>query len=308
MFKCSLKGYVFAEKEVPVRYADDVDRALKIKELQVLRKLDHPNICAFLGFQHRDDEARGRKGTATHSTPLASLGPLADACAVWWWSVLRIFMEMADETLDSYLLREHRKTARWDDGAKKKDYLATGQFAAMAMQVLKGLEYLHHKQPPIIHRESDAQLEKTSPWGLCLMSFCVLYGCVGDIKPLNVLLFYVDGKRLPLLKLADFGVSNEKGEDEVRKTKAGSPFFIAPEVEDGHSYDMAADIYSFGVMCAVMVALESPWHMDSELLADVIANNYPRKVHNLLVECLQEKPEQRLTAPKLIEIMDGWNK
>lgn len=90
VFKCSLKGYVFAEKEVPVRYADDADRALKIKELQVLRKLDHPNICAFLGFQHRDDEARGRKGRVRPTQhpslfkALARLGPLADACAVWY--------------------------------------------------------------------------------------------------------------------------------------------------------------------------------------------------------------------------------
>jgi hypothetical protein len=72
-------------------------------------------------------------------------------------SVLTIFMEMADESLDSYLLREHRKTAKWDDAVKSpnvKDYMATGQFAAMAMQVLRGLDYLHAKQPPIIHRES----------------------------------------------------------------------------------------------------------------------------------------------------------
>jgi hypothetical protein len=38
----------------------------------VLRKLDHPNICAFLGFQHREDEARGRKGNTSGIATLNS--------------------------------------------------------------------------------------------------------------------------------------------------------------------------------------------------------------------------------------------
>jgi hypothetical protein len=36
VYQCSLGGYVFALKEVPVRYADDQDVAFKIKELQVI--------------------------------------------------------------------------------------------------------------------------------------------------------------------------------------------------------------------------------------------------------------------------------
>jgi hypothetical protein len=50
------------------------------------------------------------------------------------------------------------------------------------------------------------------------------------------------------------------------------------QVEDGKCYDMAADIYSFGVLCAVVIALESPWHMDARILAEVIGNYYPKKV------------------------------
>lgn len=42
------------------------------------------------------------------------------------------------------------------------------------------------------------------------------------------------------------------------------------------------------------------------MLADVIANNYPRKIHNLLVECLQEKAEQRMSAKKLIHTIEAW--
>jgi serine/threonine protein kinase len=51
------------------------------------------------------------------------------------------------------------------------------------VQVLKGLAYIHGQEPPIIHR---------------------------DIKPLNVLVYNVEGQSLPTLKLADFGVSGEK--------------------------------------------------------------------------------------------------
>jgi hypothetical protein len=49
--------------------------------------------------------------------------------------VLNIFMEMANETLDSYLLREHRRTARWDDKAKRKDHVSTSVFTAIITQV-----------------------------------------------------------------------------------------------------------------------------------------------------------------------------
>ena len=68
-----------------------------------------------------------------------------------------------------------------------------------------------------------------------------------DIKPENIMLTK-DGE----LKLIDFGLSQRQTGMTKMKTIAGTPYYMAPEVLDGH-YDSKCDIWSLGVILYVFM-------------------------------------------------------
>jgi len=114
-----------------------------------------------------------------------------------------------------------------------------------AYQAADGLSFLHSRR--ILHR---------------------------DIKPSNI---FVESPpcNLPVLKLADFGVSTmDTGDDSTRTGNVGTEGFMAPEVYndgkvDSAHYTKKSDIYSLGKTLAKIV----PAHASEELLALV------RKMH-----------------------------
>lgn len=64
-----------------------------------------------------------------------------------------------------------------------------------------------------------------------------------DLKPENILLR--QGDRFP--KVADFGLSRSLRNSEMAMTVAGTPTYMAPEIQDPRlPYDFPADIYSLG--------------------------------------------------------------
>lgn len=71
-----------------------------------------------------------------------------------------------------------------------------------------------------------------------------------DLKPENFLLIKKpDGKDEVEIKIIDFGLAkhyNEKQEKQM-KTKAGTPYYIAPEVLKG-TYNEKCDVWSCGVI------------------------------------------------------------
>jgi len=76
-----------------------------------------------------------------------------------------------------------------------------------------------------------------------------------DLKPQNILL---DG--FGRVKLADFGLSVIRDDWDRTLAFAGSPVFAAPEVlaKEPHS-KFQADVWSFGVMLAVLATGRVPW-------------------------------------------------
>ncbi|KAF8085148.1 hypothetical protein N665_0678s0008 [Sinapis alba] len=98
----------------------------------------------------------------------------------------------------------------------------------MAMDIARGMNYLHHCSPPVIHR---------------------------DLKSSNLL---VDKNWN--VKVADFGLSRIKHETYLTtKSGKGTPQWMAPEVLRNESADEKSDIYSFGVVLWELATEKIPW-------------------------------------------------
>ncbi|CAL1397430.1 unnamed protein product [Linum trigynum] len=99
----------------------------------------------------------------------------------------------------------------------------------MALDIARGMNYLHHFNPPIVHR---------------------------DLKSSNLL---VD--RNWTVKVGDFGLSRLKHETFLTtKSGKGTPQWMAPEVLRNERSDEKSDIYSFGVVLWELATEKIPWH------------------------------------------------
>lgn len=98
----------------------------------------------------------------------------------------------------------------------------------MAYDVAKGMNYLHRRNPPIVHR---------------------------DLKSPNLL---VDKKYT--VKVCDFGLSRLKANTFLSsKSAAGTPEWMAPEVLRDEPSNEKSDVYSFGVILWELTTLQQPW-------------------------------------------------
>jgi WNK lysine deficient protein kinase len=97
-----------------------------------------------------------------------------------------------------------------------------------ATQILKGLEYLHSQEPPVIHR--DLKCENI-----------FINGTSGDLRigDLGLSTVHRNGKQLSVL---------------------GTPEFMAPDMyEEENSYDEKVDVYAFGMCMLEMFTKEIPY-------------------------------------------------
>ncbi|XP_057957359.1 mitogen-activated protein kinase kinase kinase 1-like isoform X2 [Malania oleifera] len=98
----------------------------------------------------------------------------------------------------------------------------------IALDIARGMNYLHHCNPPIIHR---------------------------DLKSSNLL---VDKNWT--VKVGDFGLSRIKYETYLTtKTGKGTPQWMAPEVLRNEPSDEKSDVYSFGVILWELATEKIPW-------------------------------------------------
>eukprot|EP00002_Diphylleia_rotans_P023720 TRINITY_DN4667_c0_g1_i1.p1 TRINITY_DN4667_c0_g1~~TRINITY_DN4667_c0_g1_i1.p1 ORF type:complete len:773 (-),score=169.82 TRINITY_DN4667_c0_g1_i1:362-2680(-) len=92
--------------------------------------------------------------------------------------------------------------------------------------IVKGMNYLHSSNPPILHR---------------------------DLKSPNIL---VDDRFK--LKVSDFGLSTLQGTPDA-DTAVGSLLWLAPEIILGKPYERPADVYSFGIIAWEIMTRVEPY-------------------------------------------------
>ena len=96
-----------------------------------------------------------------------------------------------------------------------------------AVQILKGLEYLHSQDPPVIHR---------------------------DLKCENIFINGTSGD----LRIGDLGLSTVHRNGKVLSV-LGTPEFMAPDMYEENSYDEKVDIYAFGMCLLEIFTKEIPY-------------------------------------------------
>ncbi|KAM7371354.1 hypothetical protein PAMP_008607 [Pampus punctatissimus] len=156
------------------------------EEVEMLKALQHPNIVRF--FDSWKSTLKGYKCTIL-VTELMTSGTLK--------TYLRRFRQMKLKLLQ-----------RW------------------SFQILKGLQFLHSRCPPILHR---------------------------DLKCDNI---FITGPTASV-KIGDLGLATLK-KASFAKSVIGTPEFMAPEMYE-EKYDEAVDIYAFGMCILEMATSEYPY-------------------------------------------------
>lgn len=83
-----------------------------------------------------------------------------------------------------------------------------------------------------------------------------------DVKPENVFIsawkFDSNGRKVPSLKLGDFGTATQLSPGEEIKQTVGTLSYLAPEMVQGGWTSFSVDIWSLGVVLCMMLTGEIP--------------------------------------------------
>lgn len=146
-------------------------------------------------------------------------------------------------------------------------------------QILKGLNFLHSRAPPIIHR---------------------------DLKCDNIFITGTTGS----VKIGDLGLATLKNRS-FAKSVIGTPEFMAPEMYDEH-YDESVDVYAFGMCLLEMATGEYPYSECSgpaQIYKKVSTGVPPlsitkvdsSEVKNIIEMCIKVRKEDRPTVKDLLK-------
>uniref|UniRef100_A0A0N4W7V6 non-specific serine/threonine protein kinase n=1 Tax=Haemonchus placei TaxID=6290 RepID=A0A0N4W7V6_HAEPC len=138
-------------------------------------------------------------------------------------------------------------------------------------QILKGLSFLHSRNPPVIHR---------------------------DLKCDNIFITGTTGS----VKIGDLGLATLKNKSYA-KSVIGTPEFMAPEMYE-EMYDESVDVYAFGMCLLEMVTGEYPY-TECQFPAQI----YRKVTTGVKPECFnripQQYPEIREIIDRCISVIDG---
>lgn len=123
-----------------------------------------------------------------------------------------------------FIVMELLENGELFDKIKQAQHFSESQAKKSIREILEAVNYLHKKK--IVHR---------------------------DLKPENILFSKND-----VLKIADFGTSKFFSKTKMKKTH-GTPYYIAPEVINGH-YNEKCDVWSIGVIMYILLSGYPPFN------------------------------------------------
>ena len=144
-------------------------------------------------------------------------------------------------------------------------------------EILKGIDFIHSNNQ--IHR---------------------------DIKSDNIFISETGN-----IKIGDFGNTVKLSADnQFRKTLAGSPLWLSPEIVLGESYSFPSDIWSFGIIAIELVDGKPP-HSQARSFRDLflcisngpvpkISSRSAPLIEEVVEACLRKNPNDRKTAKELL--------
>jgi len=148
--------------------------------------------------------------------------------------------------------------------------------------LLEGLEYLHMREPPVVHR---------------------------DIKAANVLVdlsFHV--------KLADFGCSKRSAVTRSFTTLGSIPWMAPEVIQQQDGYGRKADIWSLGCTIIEMATAEKPWgngtfdnvmfalkHIGMSDATPPLPEGLCDRGRGLIDCCIRRRPEERPWTTSLLQ-------
>ena len=161
---------------------------------------------------------------------------------------------------------------------KRKIHLTEYEISSIIYMVLKGLNFMHKNN--LINR---------------------------DIKCKNILV-NKDG----IAKLCDFGISQVYVKDMYSRHKAGSPYWMAPELIKQLKYDKSVDIWSLGITCIELAEYEPPFINYDKNQALIRIKTCPRgslsdpklwskEFNDFVSKCLKVNRFERPTCEELLK-------
>ncbi|KAI9098440.1 hypothetical protein K1719_025065 [Acacia pycnantha] len=157
---------------------------------------------------------------------------------------------------------------------KNRNMLNLSQLLKFAMDVCKGMEYLHRNN--IIHR---------------------------DLKTANLLMDIHN-----VVKVADFGVARFLNQGGVMTAETGTYRWMAPEVINHQPYDQKADVFSFSIVLWELVTAKVPYDAMTPLQAALgvrqgLRPELPKQGHPKLIDlmqrCWEAIPANRPSFPEI---------
>ncbi|CAD6192850.1 unnamed protein product [Caenorhabditis auriculariae] len=195
------------------------------EEAEMLKDLQHPNIVRFYDYWESADISGKRK------------------------YIVLVTELMTSGTLKMYLKRFKRINIK--------------VLKSWCRQILKGLSFLHSRNPPVIHR---------------------------DLKCDNIFITGTTGS----VKIGDLGLATLKNKS-FAKSVIGTPEFMAPEMYE-EQYDESVDVYAFGMCLLEMVTGEYPYS-ECQFPAQI----YRKVTTGVKPECFNRIPQQYPEIKEIID-------
>jgi len=196
-------------------------------------------------------------------------------------NIIKLF-ETFEDHRNIYLVMELCSGGELFDRIIDAGHFTEVQAAILMQQIIRAIYYMHENK--VCHR---------------------------DLKPENFLFQTKDPLEKNILKLIDFGLSCKYEPGQVLTTKAGTPYYVAPQVLAG-KYDHASDLWSCGVIMFVLLCGYPPFYgeNDADVLSKVRLGNFSfnasdwknvsEDAKNLIRMMLKMNPRDRYTAEQAL--------